>query len=108
MSLGKLDRYITIQQFTTVANDYGEEIKTWTTYLSVWADRTEDTGGESITMDQVVAKIKVMFRVRYDSGINETMRILYDSDYYNIENIQEENRIDYLMLDLPFFVLFYQ
>ena len=98
MPLGKLDRYITIQTFTTSPNSYGEEIKTWSTYLSCWAQRVEASGGEGVTFDQVVAKQTIDFRVRYDSGINEKMRILYDSDYYNIENIQEEKRRDYLML----------
>ena len=98
MPLGKLDRVITIQNFTTSANNYGEEIKTWGTYATCWAEKIEASGGEDVTLDQIVAKQRVDFRIRYNSGVNEKMRILYASEYYNIENKQEEGRRDYLLL----------
>ena len=100
MPLGNLDRKITIQYYPqTRGSTWGEVLKVWTTYATCWGQKIEATGKEELDTDQVVSKQMIQWRIRYDSGVNERMRIYYDGDYYNIESIQEEKRRRYLVLN---------
>ena len=98
MPLGNLDRYIVIQNFTEAENTYGEPIKTWATYATIWGEKIEEDGGETIRENQIESKQRITWKVRYNSGITNEMRIYFNSVYYNIENITEVGRSAYLML----------
>lgn len=99
MPLGNLDRYIIIQNYTTSKDLYGEPIKTWSNYKSVWAEKIQDApGDESIINNQKVGKENINWRIRYNTWITNKMRISYKSEYYEIEGIQEEGRGRYCVL----------
>lgn len=89
MFIGKLDRRITIQSYTTAKNDYGEDIRTWSDYLTIWAGINFKRGNEVFEADQLTAVNEVKFVIRYNSNINETMRIVYESNNYDITFIEE-------------------
>jgi len=38
MRIGKSDRRITVERYTTSTNAYGERVQTWSTLLTVWAE----------------------------------------------------------------------
>ncbi|MCV3209607.1 head-tail adaptor protein [Mesorhizobium sp. YC-39] len=40
-AIGKLDRRVTVQRFTTVRNEFNEDVPTWADLATVWA-RKED------------------------------------------------------------------
>ena len=98
MPLGNLDRRIIIQQYSESADSFGERDKTWTTYSTVWAEKIDGSGSEKDVNNQIVAEQSIDFRIRYDSGVTEEMRINYDSKHYNIESISEEGRERFLLL----------
>jgi len=99
MPLGKLDRYIRVEQFTTTENNYGEGVKTWALYSNLWAEKIEVMGSEGVQESQTVNKQVVQWRIRYNSGVTVQMRILYNSQYYNITSVQEEGRGNYMLLN---------
>jgi SPP1 family predicted phage head-tail adaptor len=79
MDIGKLDRYVRIEQ-KSVTNDpnYGSEVITWTTYKECWAQVLDVTGRnqESTKSDLRLLKRPCEVMLRYDSGIDATMRII--------------------------------
>jgi SPP1 family predicted phage head-tail adaptor len=79
MNLGKLDRYIRIQQ-KSVTNDpdFGSEVITWTTYKTCWASVQDilSNNQEATKTDLRLSTRPCKVLTHYDSGINETMRIV--------------------------------
>jgi head-tail adaptor len=79
MDIGKLDRYVRIEQVTITNDpDYGTPINTWTTYKNAWAKITDITGKsqESTKSDLRLMKRPCEVTMRFDAGINSTMRLV--------------------------------
>ena len=89
---GAMDRRIVIEQVTTVNNTFGEDVETWTTFATVWCHVKPIRGQEVFQTDQTVAVQQTQFRIRYRTGIDEKMRIVYDGDTYDIISILELGR----------------
>jgi len=103
MRIGKSDRRITVQRYTTTTNDYGERVQTWSTLLTVWAElmKTGEGMTERISTNQDMPVQRVRFKIRSSSdsrGIKADDRVLYNSKYYNIQGIEEVGRQDQLVL----------
>lgn len=93
MRAGQLDRRITIQQFATSPDSFGQPIETWTDVAVVWAQITAESGGESYAAEQRTAKQVVTFTVRYRAGIRpKSHRVVYDGEIYDVENVEEIGR----------------
>jgi len=84
---GQLDRKITIETFTEARNSVGEPIKTWATFLTTMAKVTHKSGREFFSAGQDVAETDTLFKIRHRTGITREMRILYQSNYYDIQEI---------------------
>ena len=90
MQIGKLDRRIVFERPFKTANAYGEEVISWGTYLTVWANVEWNGGMENEESDKLTATSKVMFTVRnIGNAVNPTYRILYKLKYYYIQAINE-------------------
>ena len=103
MRIGKSDRRITIERYTTATNVYGERRLTYTTLITVWAELMKAGEGmtERITTNQDMPVQRVRFKIRSSSdsrGIKADDRVLYDGKYYNIQGIEEVGRQDQLVL----------
>lgn len=98
MRAGRLDRRITIQSKTEVIDVYGQRTLTWATFLTVWSDPIEMLGGEQTQDNNRSTKRMVDFRVRWNSTITNEMRILWENEFYKIEDIKEISRQDGLII----------
>ncbi len=79
MQVGKLDKFIRIEQkVVTKDPDYGSEVVTWATYKECWASIIDVTSRnqESTNSDLRLLTRPCRVKVRYDSGIDATMRIV--------------------------------
>ncbi len=100
-NIGSLDRRIEIQEPTESRTDTGSVDTAWTAVARCYAKVAYPLTGnkEAVEGDQPVATTRVQFSIRYRDGLNEKMRILYSSDYYNIiPPIAEIGRKDYLVI----------
>ncbi len=84
MQLGKLDRYIRIEQ-KSVTNDpdFGSEVITWSTYKDCWASVQDVLANrqEATKTDLRLLTRPCKVLMRYDSTIDATMRlVLLDRD----------------------------
>lgn len=102
MNIGALDRKITIQTPTNVVSSTtGERNQTWDTLESVWATVTYPKGStervEGQDQARVTAITPVEFTIYYRTDVNETMRILWDSEYYDIQRINKVGQRDEML-----------
>ena len=93
MSLGRPKRFdigsmrhrCTVQQVTETQDDSGQPVVTWSNYVVDEPCQFIPTGGtESMRGRQLEAGTKAIFRVRYRSGYQPEMRIIYGSTNYGI------------------------
>ena len=98
MKAGRLDRKITIEDYTITTNDYGEEEKTWSTWATVWAEKRDKKGREYFEQSGEYTEQQTVFKVRYRDGVKATMRIKYDGTTYDIVSVAELGRREGLEL----------
>ncbi len=93
---GRLDRRITIQQNTptVVPGGTGEEIESWGDLATVWAGVVPVGGSETFQAKQVGAEAVAKFRIRYRGDVLRAMRVVYDSDNYDIQDVAEDRRFE--------------
>jgi len=84
MEAGKLEHEIVIEQRGETVNSIGESVASWSTYASCYAAIVNTSGRDILIADQVNGIFDTTFKIRYDSGIRSSMRILHRSRYYNI------------------------
>lgn len=98
MRAGKLDRRIQLQTGTESRDAFGQAIYTWTTTFTIWADVFPLPYNENVEGDRKTEQPFFKVRMRYQAGIIPTMRVLYNSSYYDIISINEGNRQEFLDL----------
>jgi SPP1 family predicted phage head-tail adaptor len=80
MQIGKMDRYIRFEQkVVTQDADYGSEVVSWVPYKTCWASITDITSNRM--QEYTLGDLRSINRpckvvVRYDEGIDATMRIV--------------------------------
>ena len=92
MRAGKMDRWITIEQFTAVQDSYGQETETWSEFKSVWAEKVDIKARERFAAQQDIAEETTRFRLRWLEDVTPKMRIVLDGKTYDIEGIAELGR----------------
>uniref|UniRef100_A0A6M3JUE2 Putative head-tail joining protein n=1 Tax=viral metagenome TaxID=1070528 RepID=A0A6M3JUE2_9ZZZZ len=100
MNTGKLNKRITIQAFTATQDEYGGQVQTWTDVCGKWARVEPLNGREYFASQLLVNKIDTRFTIRYREGLKTNMRVVYNSEDYNIQsiiNMEEKNREMQLM-----------
>lgn len=93
-----MDRRVQLQRYTTARNPFNEPIKTYATYATVWAQKTDLTEYEAEEQAQQVAVNRTTFRIRHRSDVKATDRVLYDSKEYEVIGIKELGRREGLVL----------
>jgi SPP1 family predicted phage head-tail adaptor len=89
MDSGKLDRLITIQSASVAQNAYGEEILTWSTLATVWAQFLPGGGSERFTSQQVYAEAQARFIIRYRTDVTPENQIVYNGKTWDILSVDE-------------------
>ncbi len=92
MNIGRLDRKIVIEEPTNATNSIGEYVSTWTTFHTCFAGVTRFGGVEKLEASKTTATNRVRFKIRFFAGIEEDMRVVYNSKNYIITEIQELGR----------------
>lgn len=95
---GKLDRCIRIESPTRAQDSYGEAIDTWGIVESCRAAVKYMNGKEPFQGDQFNAQRTVQFTIRYRTGIDETCRIVWEGDTYDIVYINQVGRRQWLQI----------
>ncbi|RIK36773.1 MAG: head-tail adaptor protein [Chloroflexi bacterium] len=94
MQAGLLRKRITFQQRNITRSSNGEQMITWGDVVTVWADVRSPVVANTIERDegranQVQATIMYDIDIRYRTGLDSTMRILYEGQALDIHSIMD-------------------
>jgi SPP1 family predicted phage head-tail adaptor len=96
MRLGPLDRKITLQHYTTTRSQLGDEVLSWATLATVWAQVLPVSGREfaNATLEQKLTEKTQRFRIRWLASARKDtkLRIVYDGETYDVKHIAEIGR----------------
>ena len=95
----RLDTKISIYTYSTARDAYGEPIKTNVLYDQVWCSVESLGSKEGYEGDQLSERDRTKFTIRPLSGLDATMLVYHNSQYYNIKSIkpvQKENCREYI------------
>jgi SPP1 family predicted phage head-tail adaptor len=98
MRAGLLDRLVTVESKSEAVDAYGQPVLTWSTFIQVRANVVQKDGLEQTSDSNRSTKRMVNFRIRYKSTITNEMRILWESNYYKIEDIKELGRREGMLI----------
>ena len=87
MNPGLLRDRITIQAPSSVQDETGQMLATWTTIAQVWASIKHVSGISAIKAGMDTSSVKASIRIRHRSGINAGMRVLHGATVYSIEAV---------------------
>jgi len=90
MNIGSLRDRITIQNFTITYNVLNEPIKTWTDFVTVWAEVMINQGREFWGAKKLNAELSGIIKIRFNHDITELMRIIYDGETYQITAVIQD------------------
>ena len=98
MDIGRLNKRITIQQKSSTYDDAGQQVESWNTFATVWADIKHNSGIETIKSDAIASSVKSSIRIRYLVGVNAGMRVNYSGLQYEITavlpHVNEKRYVD--------------
>ena len=87
-----------IESKTETRGATGEVVETWSTLATLHAGKRDTKGDERFKAQQIEDRVETVFRIRHRTDLDQTMRILYGGDYYEIRGITELGRRDGLEL----------
>jgi SPP1 family predicted phage head-tail adaptor len=87
MRTGLLRNRITIQIPTRTKNDFGEWVKSWADWVTVWSAIEPNQGKRFFEAAQANSEVQGIIRIRYRAGILPTMRVKYGDRIFQIISI---------------------
>jgi len=92
MHAGARDRRITIESKTGTQSTTGSVTETWATLATVWAARRIPVASERFRAGQHEGRTVTVWNIRWRDDLDETMRVSYGGDYYEIDGLVELGR----------------
>ncbi|HCL4559275.1 head-tail adaptor protein [Clostridium botulinum] len=86
VDIGKMDKRITIQKFSTTQNENGFDIEKWIDYKTVWAGMNNLWGKEFYAAKATNSENTIEFIVRYSKDLEKI-----NSKEYRIKTIKDKN-----------------
>ena len=93
--MAALNDQVTIEQFTYVSSSQGSDVRTWTTFVTVWVDAEQVTGSENFTSEMDVYSDVKSFQGEWIelNAVTPRMRVKFGSDYYYITSIKNKDNL---------------
>ncbi len=89
INVGKYRHRITIRHAGTSRDAMGGVIGTGSTLDTVWAEKQDWTGSETLENGQDTASLRTKFIIRYRPDVIEKMEVVFNSDVYDIEVVKD-------------------
>ncbi len=89
MRIGRLDRRITLNQMVPTVNDFGERVDGFSQIAEVWANIDTRGGSEPAKSETEFPIRKLIFTIRYRTDVGPDDVIVYKSDTYEIQTVEE-------------------
>lgn len=92
MRAGKMDSVITVQRFTSVVDEGGGSVQTWTDLVTLRAQIIQASTEEYMRTYGASDETAVIFRTRYFPDVLTKDRVVYDGVNHNIKELKEIGR----------------
>lgn len=89
MRAGRLRHRVELQSLDQVQDSFGEQVKSFTTYATVWAEVNPLKGKEIEAAQQIFAEAECKIVIRYDERVTETDKIVFDGQDYEIGDVRD-------------------
>lgn len=92
---GKRDQRIDLQRATLVADDFNEDMQTWITFATVWAEKRDVSDGERVKAAEVAAEISTRFTILWSQQVADLSpkdRVLFGDRVFDIYSVKELDR----------------
>lgn len=87
MGAGRLRDRIVIQDVTVTKDAYGASTEVWADWKTVWGRNVVRWSGEKDYDQQTQNITRMVFEIRYLSGVTAKKRILWDGRTFDIEGV---------------------
>jgi SPP1 family predicted phage head-tail adaptor len=87
MKSGPLRDRITVQVQSSVQDEAGQQLTTWTDVAKLWANVEYTSGLSAIRSGMDTSNVKASIRIRYREGINAGMRVIFGATDFDIEGV---------------------
>lgn len=88
MRAGSLRNTISIENFVSIKNSFGEKQNTWINFQTLKCSIESLKESDTIGSDKQLSIGVVKFRIRYLVGIDLSMRLKFNDTYYEIIDIE--------------------
>lgn len=82
-----LNRRVTIQTRASALDTFGQQIATWTDFLTCWASLESQSGKELMAAQAINAELTAMVTILYRASVTAAMRVLYQGRVLNIQSV---------------------
>lgn len=95
-NVGRLNTRLTLQTSTGTKDTYGQEIEEWEDYMSMWAEKVDESSREFYAAQKVHAETTAVYKIHYMKTLEgqniKLMRIkTQDKRYLNIISADDVN-----------------
>lgn len=98
MNAGDLDQRVQLQTRSVTQDAVGQDVITWATQATVWAQVQALRGREFFAAAQVQQEQTLKVRIRYRAGIDATWRLLWRGVAHDITGVVPVGRQEMLEL----------
>lgn len=99
MRAGAFRDIVTVETFTTARNEYGELVKTWTTFATLRCEVSPSIGGEAQASGITLSSNAVRVRSRYLAGVSPEMRVVHGGRTMTVRSVID-HRSQHRTMDL--------
>lgn len=90
LNAGNLNYRWQLQAMTTTADTYGQQVRSYATYATVWGSKAMSNVKRNNTADNEQQSFKYKLNIRYRTDVNINDRVVDEADRaYRIEGIEE-------------------
>ncbi len=86
---GELNRRITFQRKTITYDTFNQPIERWADVMTVWAGVITSGGREYYAAQKLNAETAAVFKVRYNTRIDASMRVRWGNRVFEIIAVNE-------------------
>lgn len=99
MNAGKLRHRVELQEVSGSQDSFGESLRTYATYATVWASVEPLQGRELELAQQVSAETNHKITIRYNSNVDTEHRIVFSGRVFELTSvINPSERNEHLVL----------
>ena len=83
--MSDLNQRVRIERRVKTENSRGEVTYTWETVATVWARAVPLRGRDYFAAAQMQDEVTTRFRIRYRTGLDSSMRVVWKGGFYDIK-----------------------